>query len=90
MTVPSGHVYIVKQLTSYGNPLLNVQVFFEQTAGAVGTPSLWAIQHTGLAASWFGFYGHLVFLPGETFRFQVNAGPGDAADVSAHGYDLLS
>jgi hypothetical protein len=87
VTVPAGHVYVVKQVTLYCSALLGqVHMFFEDDvsgaalfSGAVnpGTPE------------WFGFYGALVFEPGDGFHFQVDVTPGDEADVYAGGYDLI-
>jgi hypothetical protein len=87
VTVPPGHVYIVKQLTLYSNPLLGqVHAFFEDdTSGAALFSGGW---NPG-TPEWFGFYGALVFLPGQGFHFQVDVTVGDAADVYAGGYDLL-
>jgi hypothetical protein len=79
-------VYVVKQITLYMASLLGqMHAFFQDDssgaalfAGAVnpGTPE------------WFGFYGQMVFEPGDGFHFQVDVTPGDSADVFCCGYDL--
>jgi hypothetical protein len=87
ITVPAGHVYIVKQVTLYSNPLLGqVHAFFEDdTSGAALFSAGW---NPGTPA-WFGLYGALVFEEGQGFHFQVDVTAGDACDVYAGGYDLV-
>jgi hypothetical protein len=86
VTVPPGMVYIVKQVTLYSNPLLGqVHAFFED--GVSGAALFSAGWNPGTPA-WFGFYGALTFLEGQTFHFQVDVTAGDAADVYAGGYSL--
>lgn len=85
--VPAGHVYVVKQVTLYMDPQFGqCRAFFEDDVGGgalfsgatnIGTPA------------WFGFYGALVFEPGDGFHFQVNVSPTDGCDCYAGGYDLL-
>jgi hypothetical protein len=70
---------------------------FITTKGLSGTGSSYTVP-AGLVAVvkevsitaplWFGFYGGIVFEPGQGFHFQVNNSFGEAADVSAHGYLL--
>ncbi len=87
VTVPAGHVYVVKQLTIYSSPLLAVlTAFFEDDATGA---ALFANRFTIGASGSVFFYGAIVFEPGQGFHFQVNAGIGDAADVYAGGYDLI-
>lgn len=86
VTVPSGFVYVVKQVTIYMDPSFGVsRAFFQDgRSGAalfssgtnIGTP-LWA-----------GFYGALVFEVGDSFHFQVDVSGSDGADVYAGGYVL--
>ncbi len=88
VTVPAGHVYVVKQVTMYMDPSFGItRAFFEDdTSGAalfsggtnIGTPA------------WFGLYGALVFEAGQGFHFHVAASPGDGVDVFASGYDLTA
>lgn len=86
VVVPAGRVYIVKEVTIYASPLLGLTTIFlehEPTGAAL------IAQDASLTSSlWFGFFGSLVFDAGEGFHFQVNSSFGEAADVSAHGYDL--
>jgi hypothetical protein len=86
VTVPTGRVYIVKQVTIYMDPAFGVtRAFFQDdTSGA----ALFTGQQTIGNPEWFGLYGALVFREGEGFHFQVDASPGDGADVYAGGYDL--
>lgn len=87
MTVPPGRVYVIKQLTFYSNPLLGVcRGFLED--GLTGA----ALFSCGTAAGtpqWFGFYGALAFLEGDSFRWRVSAELTDGADIYAGGYDLV-
>lgn len=87
VTVPAGHVYVVKQVTIYATPLLALtSAFFEDdTTGA----ALFQGRFTLNAGGWVGFYGALVFEAGQGFHFQVNNALGEQADVYAGGYDLL-
>lgn len=88
VTVPAGHVYVVKQITIYVDPTtLPTRVFFEEDATGA---ALFTGQQTAGNPEWFGFYGAIVFEQGQGFHFQVDAGPLDGADVYAGGYDLTS
>lgn len=86
IVVPVGRVYIVKQVTIYMDPAFGItRAFFEDdTSGA----ALFTGQQTIGNPEWFGLYGALVFEAGMGFHFQVDASPGDGADVYAGGYDL--
>lgn len=87
VTVPLGHVYVVKQLTVYASPLAVTTVFFEhEPSGA----ALFSTRFTLEASGSVFFYGALAFLPGEGFHFQVNTDLLEGgADCYAGGYDLL-
>jgi hypothetical protein len=88
VTVPAGHVYVVKQITIYSSPLLSfLAAFFEDdtTGGA-----LFASRFLADAGGWVGFYGALVFEAGQGFHFQVDSTAGEHADVYCGGYDLTS
>lgn len=87
VVVPVGHVYVVKQLTFYTDPVFGSVFgrFKDQTTGA----TLFACGAPDLAPAWFGFYGTLTFLEGQSFHWEVSASISDAADVGAFGYDLL-
>jgi hypothetical protein len=86
VTVPAGLVYVVKQVTIYIDPAFGVtRAFFEDdTSGA----ALFTGQQTIGNPEMFGLYGALVFEAGQGFHFQVDASPGDGADVYAGGYVL--
>lgn len=87
-TVPAGHVYVVKQLTIYVDPTtLPTRVYFQDD---VSGAALFSGAQTAGNPEWFGFYGAMVFGPGDGFHWQVDAGPGDGADVFASGYDLTT
>jgi len=87
ITVPDGHVYVVKQLTFYANPLLSpARGFFRDLL--TGATLFSAAAQTG-TPSWFGFYGALVMGAGSMFRWEVSATATDGADVYAGGYDLI-
>jgi hypothetical protein len=88
VTVPVGHVYIVKQLTMYMNSTLGDidAVFQDAVSGA-------ALFHGAVSTgggAWFGFYGALVFEAGDEMRFVVASTFSESADVSASGYDLTA
>jgi hypothetical protein len=88
ITVPAGHVYVVKQVTMYASPLLGqTAVFFQDD---VSGAALFASRFNIDAGGWAGLFGTLVFEAGQGFHFQVNASLTDSADVSAHGYDLTN
>lgn len=88
ITVPAGHVYVVKQLTFYSSPLIaTVHGFFEDT---VTGATLFHGSAAPLGNTWEGFYGALVFAEGVSFRWRVGATATDAADVAAFGYDLVN
>lgn len=87
VTVPAGHVYVVKQVTMYCNPLLSQTTMFFQddTSGA----ALFSGGVNPGSGEWFGLYGALVFEEGQGFHFQVDSSTSESADVYAGGYDLL-
>lgn len=86
VTVPAGHVYVVKQVTMYASPLISVtSVFFEDDSTGA---ALFASRFNASAGGWAGLYGALVFQAGEGFHFQVDNSAGEPADVYAGGYDL--
>jgi len=88
VTVPAGHVYVVKQITMYMDPALGqTRCFFQDDSSGAALFSGGA--NVG-APIWVGFYGALVFEAGQGFHFQVDATLTDEADVYAGGYDLLS
>lgn len=84
--VPTGHVYVVKQLAAYASSSgSQVNVFFQDdTSGA----ALWRHNVPAVNAGWGGYYGAFVFGEGDGFHFQVDADPFDHADVFCSGYDL--
>lgn len=86
ITVPTGHVYIVKQLTIWMNSTAgSIDAYFHDAGSGA------ALFHGGVAgggAAWFGFYGALVFEAGDSFNWEVIETLGEAADVFASGYDL--
>ena len=86
--VPAGHVYSIKQLTLYSNPLLEPSrgFFMDVDTGA----TLFSCGTQAGTPGWFGFYGELVFTEGQSFTWKVTAGIGDAADVGAFGFDLTA
>jgi len=86
IVVPPDHVYVVKQLTMYTNPLLAPARGFFRDLGSGA--ALFSAGTTGANPGWFGFYGALVFEPGMSFRWEANITLTDAIDVSASGYDL--
>jgi hypothetical protein len=91
--VPVDFVYVVKQLTVYmdsGGGTIRAR-FKNFTSGA----TLFAAASETDAAqlpvpTWAGFYGTLVFLPGEIFGWEVQADPvsGRGADVSTNGFEF--
>lgn len=85
--MPAGHTYVVKQLTMYANPLLATARghFRSVSSGA----TLFSAGTQAGTPGWFGFYGALVFEPGESFQWTADVTVGDAIDVYAGGYDLL-
>lgn len=85
VVVPAGRVYVVRQVTMYASVLANVAGFFEDDDSGA---ALFAGRWTAAEGGWFGFYGQLVFEPGQGFHFQVNATLLDSADVYCGGYDL--
>lgn len=87
VTVPAGHVYVVKQVTIYSSPIALLRAFFEDDSSG---GALFSATFSAGAGGWQGFYGALVFEEGQGFHFQVNATLLDAADVYAGGYDLLA
>src|SRR3954463_4869895 len=88
ITVPFGHVYVVKQLTFYSSPLVaTVHGFFEDRLSGA---TLFHGSAAPLGNTWEGFYGALVFEAGQSFRWRIGASAFDAADVSVSGYDLIN
>jgi hypothetical protein len=86
ITVPAGHVYVIKQVTFFMSALLGqMHAFLEDDASGA---ALFAGAVNPGTPEWFGFFGSLTFLPGDGFHFQVDAVPTDAADVYCGGYDL--
>lgn len=88
VTVPPGHVYIVRTITVYvTTPLLNIDTFFEDdTSGlAFGHWQASAGNDTNVQLE-----TRLVFEEGQGFHFQVDTAGTSGADCSAHGYDLIS
>lgn len=88
VTVPAGYVYVVKQVTVYGDAALtDINGFFEDAGSG-------AALFDGLIPSgsngWAGFYGQLVFNAGDSFQFNVVTGLGQSADCGAFGYGLTS
>lgn len=83
--VPAGRVYVVRQVTIYSAPLGIVASFFEDDETGA---ALFSARFTGDSGGFQGFYGVLVFEPGQGFHFQVNATLTDACDVYCGGYDL--
>lgn len=88
ITVPVGFVYIVKQLTVWANSTAgSIDAYFHDLGSGA------ALFHGGVAgggAGWFGFYGALVFEPGDSFNWEVIETLGEAADVFASGYVLTA
>jgi hypothetical protein len=86
--VPTGYVYIVKQVTIYAAPLLaQTAVFLEdENTGA----ALFAARFVVNQGGWVGFYGAIVFEAGGGIHFQVNNAVGESADVYAGGYVLTA
>lgn len=87
IVVPDGHRYVVKQLTMYTNPFVQPARGFFRDVGS-GAALFSGGTQAGTPA-WFGFYGAIVFEPGESFEWYADTGLGDAIDVYAGGYDLL-
>jgi hypothetical protein len=86
VVVPTGLVYVVKQLTIYVDPTtLPTRVYFQDDDSGA---ALFTGAQTAGNPEWFGFYGALVFESGQGFHWQVDAGPGDGADVYCGGYVL--
>jgi hypothetical protein len=87
VTVPAGHVYVVKQVTMYMDPSFGIiRAFFQDDASGAALFSEGTNIGTPL---WAGLFGSLVFEPGDAFHFQVNGFLGDSVDCYAGGYDLL-
>lgn len=88
ITVPAGHVYVVKQITFYMNPSLGqARAFFEDDGSGVALFSDGTNIGTPL---WAGFYGAMVFEEGEAFHFHTAVTPGDGVDCYVGGYDLIT
>lgn len=87
VVVPSGHVYIVKQVGGYGNSTVaKIDIFLMD---GVSGAALWHGGIAGATNGWLGWYGSFVFPEGANFKMSVGAAPLDSADVYAGGYDLL-
>lgn len=85
-TVPIGQVWIVKQLTAYSTPLANSSCHFRSIDSGA---SLWSAFFTIERSGSQQFYGALVFLEGESFRFEAqDTTPEGGVDVYAGGYAL--
>jgi len=84
--VPSGHVYVVKQVGGYGNSTVaKIDIFLvDHVTGA----ALWHGGIAGATNGWLGYYGAWVFPEGAGFHMSVGAAPLDSGDVYAGGYDL--
>lgn len=52
--------------------------------------ALFESQVTALSSAFTNYYGAIVFEEGTGFHVQVDAGLGEAADVSVSGYDLIN
>jgi hypothetical protein len=86
--VPAGHVYVVKQLTFYANPVFGpLRAFFRDLGSGATVFAASAFDGT---PNWEGFYGAIVFPAGASFRWETATFFTDAADVSASGYDLTT
>jgi hypothetical protein len=85
VTVPDGRVYVIKQITFYANVISPTAAFLEDD---VSGAALFSARFTGDLGGWQGFYGALVFEPGDGFHFTVDTGPLDAVDCFCSGYDL--
>lgn len=88
VVVPDGFTYVVKQLTFYSSPLLGTVYarFKSTTSGA----TLFATAAQAEVPTWSGFYGALVFLTGEAFKWEMDTALTDECDVYAGGYALLN
>lgn len=88
VVVPTGHVYVVKQLTMYTNPTFAPArgFFVDETSGA----TLFSAATAAGTPGWFGFFGSLVFDEGQAFHWKASISGTDAIDVGAFGYDLTS
>jgi len=88
VTVPSGFVYVVKQITFYmASTFGPMTAFLEDDASGA---ALFSGKVNPGTPEWFGFFGQLVFESGQAFHMQVDAVPGDSADVYCGGYALES
>lgn len=88
VTVPQGHLFVVKQLTMYANPLLApARGFFRDLESGA---ALFSAATTTGTPGWFGFYGALTFESGQSFQWHAEVELTDAIDVYAGGYDLLT
>lgn len=85
VTVPAGMVYVVKQLTVYGNTLLSWHANFRCVNSG---ETRFSFGDSGGRGAWGGFYGALVFESGEQFQWQAVVQVGDSVDVYAGGYVL--
>lgn len=86
--MPTGHVFIVKQLTWYSNPFLGTTRGFFRDLGSGAT--LFSCATQAGTPGWFGFYGALAFPAGRSFRWETSATATDGADIYAGGYDLVA
>jgi len=87
VTVPDGHVFIVKQLTAFTHPSVFVTRVFFKDADAGG--ALWFTETPTVERWYASFYGAICFYPGGSFKFSVESAGAEQADVYAGGYDLL-
>jgi len=83
-TVPAGYRAVLVQLDTYSNPLLALEVFLH---GALGQAMWWG-QWTPTIPQYQHWAGRQVIEAGESVDVEVNAGPGDGADVTLSGYLL--
>jgi hypothetical protein len=88
VTVPLGHVYVVKTLCCFASPLVGeIRILFRSVSSGA---TLWHqridIDETDSRQL---VECSIAFLQGEQFEFEVIRTAPDEADVFAGGYDLL-
>ncbi len=88
LVVPAGHVYVVKQVTFYGNPALGQMHGFFHDVGSGA--ALFAVAWSMGQPEWFGFFGSLVFEEGDSMNVSVSSIGTDGADAYVGGYDLVN
>jgi hypothetical protein len=88
ITVPAGHVYVVKSVTFYASSTASTITGFleDDVTGA----ALYQAQITTGLSKYDQYYGAIVFEAGMGFHLRVDAGVLDAADMSVSGYDLTN